>query len=370
MNEETSTPKSTNKTSIYVKLLFLVLVLVGLTLPFHYVLNSLAMFPKEQLTFSNTFITESDIESIIERYYNSANVFSQQAVANEPLVRKLIERRIIKDDLIAEDAGILIEDEDNYTEDESEAQISSLTSLSLYEGEYTFDVDFLGNDQLMKRAIDLIGRSKYQVITDKWNVTSPIIYEDGLVIATAGEEHNAYSTNFIILCDLYNDVLQIGMKVDDVFETFSEDGTTHNKVSEWRSNTEQSMEDLLQELVEEAENREPEYLLDASELYGSYEMVNDDGDQSLDNALYELEFGGSLATMDFVGHGVGKVYLNIFGFMETQSFEYSQNGNTLIVKYLNSGEEVKFNVYEVKGNHEYIRARNVDNDGLVIFVKE
>ena len=82
------------------------------TLPFHYVLKDgkgydpqtgqtytiknadFRVFPKEHFTFSNTFVVQNDIDNIIKRY-NNANLFEQQAIRQEPLAKKLIEKKII-----------------------------------------------------------------------------------------------------------------------------------------------------------------------------------------------------------------------------------------------------------------------------------
>lgn len=67
---------------------------VGLTLPFHWSLDYGVVFPKEHLTFSNTFFTNEDVAIIIERY-NDANFLEKQTISQEPFFRKLIEKGII-----------------------------------------------------------------------------------------------------------------------------------------------------------------------------------------------------------------------------------------------------------------------------------
>jgi hypothetical protein len=52
---------------------------------------------KEHLTFNNTFVSNEDIERIINKY-NNASFFERQAIGQEPLARKLVEiGRIIRD---------------------------------------------------------------------------------------------------------------------------------------------------------------------------------------------------------------------------------------------------------------------------------
>lgn len=85
--------KSTKKPTYLIVLFVFIL---ATTLPFHYIPSQFMVFPKNNLTFSNTFITEDDIDKIIDRY-NSSNLFEQTALNNEPLVRKLKEIGVIVD---------------------------------------------------------------------------------------------------------------------------------------------------------------------------------------------------------------------------------------------------------------------------------
>jgi hypothetical protein len=88
------TTKTTNSNS-YIRWILFVLVVLGLLLPFHYIPCQMMVFPKNSLTLSYTIITQSDIDQIVERY-NDANFFEKQAINNEPIVRKLMEKGIIK----------------------------------------------------------------------------------------------------------------------------------------------------------------------------------------------------------------------------------------------------------------------------------
>jgi hypothetical protein len=65
-----------------------------LTLPFHYIPSRLLVFPKDQLTFSHTIITEEDISKIIEKY-NNANLFDKLIMGKDPLIQKLIENKCL-----------------------------------------------------------------------------------------------------------------------------------------------------------------------------------------------------------------------------------------------------------------------------------
>ena len=69
--------------------------IIFIVLSFHIAPEYGMIFPKDHLTFSNTFITSSDIDDIIRRY-NNASIFKRHAIEQEPLMRKLIEKGIIE----------------------------------------------------------------------------------------------------------------------------------------------------------------------------------------------------------------------------------------------------------------------------------
>ena len=64
-------------------------------LSFHIIPSRHKVFPKDNFTFSNTFIMEDDISDLIRRY-NDATFFEKASIRNEPLARKLIEKGIIE----------------------------------------------------------------------------------------------------------------------------------------------------------------------------------------------------------------------------------------------------------------------------------
>ena len=77
-------------------LLIIAVIIIGLTLPFHYLPSRLKVFPKNSLTFSHTFVSESDIEELVEQY-NNASFFERLAIEKDPFFRKLSEKGIIHD---------------------------------------------------------------------------------------------------------------------------------------------------------------------------------------------------------------------------------------------------------------------------------
>ena len=64
------------------------------TLPFHYILSKGKVFPKDNLTFTYTFINENDVNQLLERY-NDASIIERNSIRNEPLFRKLVQIGIL-----------------------------------------------------------------------------------------------------------------------------------------------------------------------------------------------------------------------------------------------------------------------------------
>lgn len=88
----TTKPKSSYKGWI-----ILIVIALGLTLPFHYVPSEMKVFPKDHFTFKHTIITIDDINDIVRRYNNCKTIFEQQSINNDPFVRTLREHGLIVD---------------------------------------------------------------------------------------------------------------------------------------------------------------------------------------------------------------------------------------------------------------------------------
>lgn len=104
-NQSTDTEKDSNeeaelltdkRENSYARPISIVVIFLFATLPFHYVSykGGFTIFPKDQMTFSNTYINDDDVESIIKRY-NEASFAEKQAINSEPLMRKLREKGIV-----------------------------------------------------------------------------------------------------------------------------------------------------------------------------------------------------------------------------------------------------------------------------------
>jgi hypothetical protein len=70
------------------------ILLIFITLPFHYVPQRFMAFPKDNFTFSNTLILQSDIDNSLKRY-NEASIIEKMTIINDPLFKKLKEKELI-----------------------------------------------------------------------------------------------------------------------------------------------------------------------------------------------------------------------------------------------------------------------------------
>lgn len=59
-------------------------------------IENISSFPKENISFSNTFIFQDDINKLIKRY-NEASILEKVSIRQEPLTRKLMEKGFIKE---------------------------------------------------------------------------------------------------------------------------------------------------------------------------------------------------------------------------------------------------------------------------------
>ena len=55
--------------NISLKLLILLIIVCFLTLPFHWVPSEPILVPKKSLSFRKTFISEDEVQEIVEKYY-------------------------------------------------------------------------------------------------------------------------------------------------------------------------------------------------------------------------------------------------------------------------------------------------------------
>jgi len=76
--------------------ILIVVVLLIASLPFHYIFyqDHFYIVPKDNLTFKNTIFTYYDVDDLLKRY-NEADFFEREAMRNESIFKKLIEKNIL-----------------------------------------------------------------------------------------------------------------------------------------------------------------------------------------------------------------------------------------------------------------------------------
>lgn len=65
------------------------ILIFGATLPFHWVISDLIVVPKKNLTFDKTFVTDDEVQEIVEKYYLGSPK-EKFEVENDPLTEKLV----------------------------------------------------------------------------------------------------------------------------------------------------------------------------------------------------------------------------------------------------------------------------------------
>ena len=77
--------------NISLKFIIFLIVIGGLTLPFHWIPSEKIVILKKNLSFSRTFVTEDDVQKIIEKYYLGSPK-EQFEIEEDPLTDALKDR--------------------------------------------------------------------------------------------------------------------------------------------------------------------------------------------------------------------------------------------------------------------------------------
>lgn len=91
---EKQSKKAKPKRTFKVTLGIIVVILIGLTLPFHYLPQHGRVLVKANLTFKNTIVTNSDIERIVNQY-NNASFMQQVQMRQDPFIQTLMESGVL-----------------------------------------------------------------------------------------------------------------------------------------------------------------------------------------------------------------------------------------------------------------------------------
>ena len=101
---------------------------------------------------------------------------------------------------------------------------TSLAYLKNYNGKYPGEVKLFSKPQFVNRVKSLIG-TRYTTLKNYWDVESPIEITGDIFIAYACRPHNCDITNFMIIYDLKNDKMFVGIREEEKAKTYSENGT-------------------------------------------------------------------------------------------------------------------------------------------------
>jgi len=208
------------------------------TLPFYYVIQDkvridedtriqmrekYAMFKvyaKDNLTFSNTFIFQDDIDKIIKRY-NNASLLEQQAIRQEPLTRKLMEKGIITPN---NEANSNMPNKTENTDFKRITTINKLNFLRDLEGKYPYEIKLFDNSIFYQRLEKLLGNDNCEFLISNFDVQSPITIKNDVFVAEACQAHNCGDTDFIVVYDFSNDTMYAGIREEGKIRTYSEKG--------------------------------------------------------------------------------------------------------------------------------------------------
>jgi len=74
--------------NLVIKFIGIIITISVLTFPFHWVPSEMIVVPKKALTLKNTFVSEDEVISIVEKYYLGSPK-EQFEIYNDPLAQKL-----------------------------------------------------------------------------------------------------------------------------------------------------------------------------------------------------------------------------------------------------------------------------------------
>lgn len=99
-------------------------------------------------------------------------------------------------------------------------------------GKYPYEIKLLDNNILKARLTNLIG-DRYSFLKEKWNTETPIIVSDNIFVASAFETQRSELTSFIIVFDISNNILYVGMKENGQIQLYSENGKSCQQLDNW-----------------------------------------------------------------------------------------------------------------------------------------
>ena len=118
---------------------------------------------------------------------------------------------------------------------EKKYSTGGLDFLREYAGKYPADIKLMENASFTKRLKTLTG-NRYQFLKETWAVETPMEVKGDIFSAEACMAHNCGATNFIVVVDLANDKMYVGIRENDKVKRYGEDENHPQALKDWEKN--------------------------------------------------------------------------------------------------------------------------------------
>jgi len=113
------------------------------------------------------------------------------------------------------------------------AVADNLHFLEGFNGKYPHDIKLLDNPVLKRRLQKMLG-SQYDFMKSIWDVEVPVEINDGLFYAWGMQAHSGGDPGAVLVADIRNNVLYVGIRKDAHEQLYSEDKSNAPKrLQEW-----------------------------------------------------------------------------------------------------------------------------------------
>lgn len=103
------------------------------------------------------------------------------------------------------------------------AQPAFIDTLKKSAGKYPYEIKLLENKQLQARLKSLLG-TDFAEMKQNWNVETPIVIQDGILMTTGCEQHNCGSNRYFLFIDLGKDNINVFHVEDEKTNNYFEKG--------------------------------------------------------------------------------------------------------------------------------------------------
>ena len=115
----------------------------------------------------------------------------------------------------------------------SAKDIGNLDFLKKFNGKYPYQVKLLDHPKLKERLKKMLG-SQYDYIKKIWEVGAPMEINKRLFYAYGGQAHSGGETGVILMADIENNVLFVGIRNEGKEEFYSEkEINVPKRMQEW-----------------------------------------------------------------------------------------------------------------------------------------